>query len=72
MAKVERDWWMERQHEEWPMYGFKAHSGYGTKMHVEAIKEFGPCEIHRRSYEPIASMLGGAHATVPGRQDRQR
>lgn len=72
MAKVERDWWMERQDEEWPVYGFKSHSGYGTSAHIEALKEFGPCEIHRRSYEPIASMVRKEHANLPRGEDRQR
>lgn len=57
LAKVDRDKWMLRQHEEWPKYGFDTNAGYGTKDHLEALKKYGPCEIHRRSYEPVTSMV---------------
>jgi ribonuclease HII len=55
IAKVTRDRLMIEMHEKYPAYGFDKHKGYGTKFHVEAIQEFGPCEIHRRSFEPIKS-----------------
>ena len=41
----------------YPEYGFKNHKGYGTKAHIEAIKKYGPCPLHRRSFEPIKSMF---------------
>jgi len=66
MAKVERDWWMTRQHEEWPVYGFDKHAGYVTPEHIEALKKHGPCEIHRVSYEPIATMVKRVSANRPG------
>jgi len=50
IAKVTRDRWMERIHKEYPQYGFDQHKGYGTKLHIEAIKEYGLCPIHRRSF----------------------
>lgn len=50
IAKVTRDRMMREYDKIFPMYGFEKHKGYGTKAHVEAIKEFGPCMIHRRSF----------------------
>lgn len=57
LAKYTRDALMLQLHEEWPMYGFDKHKGYGTKAHVGAIHMYGPCPIHRRSFEPIKSMV---------------
>lgn len=56
LAKYTRDSLMIKLHAEYPMYGFDQHKGYGTKMHVEAIKMHGPCPIHRRSFEPVKSL----------------
>ena len=50
MAKVTRDHMMARYGELYPQYGFAKHKGYGTAAHIAAIKEFGPCPIHRRSF----------------------
>jgi len=50
IAKVSRDNLMREYHEEFPLYGFDRHKGYGTKQHLEAIRRHGPCEIHRRSF----------------------
>lgn len=50
MAKVTRDRIMAQYDELYPEYGFAKHKGYGTKAHIEAIKEFGPCPIHRRTF----------------------
>ena len=50
LAKVERDRLMKQYDERYPQYGFVKHKGYGTKMHCEAIAEYGPCEIHRRTF----------------------
>lgn len=50
LAKVTRDRLMERLAEEYPQYGFAVHKGYGTKRHYEALREFGPCPIHRMSF----------------------
>ncbi|HEY8499747.1 MAG TPA: ribonuclease HII [Clostridia bacterium] len=50
IAKVTRDRWMERIHKEYPQYGFDQHKGYGTQLHINAIKEYGLCPIHRRSF----------------------
>jgi ribonuclease HII len=42
---------------QYPEYGFESHVGYGTKKHQEALKKYGPCPIHRRSYRPIREIL---------------
>ena len=50
VAKVYRDTLMQRYAEEFPAYGFEKNVGYGTKQHIEAIKEVGICRIHRRTF----------------------
>ena len=50
VAKVTRDKIMEEYSKIYPRYGFERNSGYGTKEHITAIKEFGPCEIHRKTF----------------------
>lgn len=50
IAKTYRDGVMEVLDEIYPQYGFKDHKGYATPRHVEAIKRYGPCEIHRQSF----------------------
>lgn len=58
LAKVQRDREMIKLDELYPQYGFAKHKGYGTKAHLEALAEFGPCDIHRRSYAPVKKLLG--------------
>lgn len=50
VAKVTRDRIMRQWDEIYPQYGFSGHKGYGTAKHIEAIKEYGLCPIHRRSF----------------------
>ena len=50
IAKVTRDRIMREWDEIYPQYGFEKHKGYGTKAHIEAIKEFGPTPLHRKSF----------------------
>lgn len=57
IAKVTRDRIMEEMDGKWPEYGFKQHKGYATEQHLDAIQKFGPCSIHRKSFDPIRSML---------------
>ena len=57
VAKVTRDRMMEYYAKEFPQYGFDRHKGYGTKAHFEALRQHGPCRIHRRSFEPVKSMV---------------
>jgi ribonuclease HII len=57
LAKVTRDRQMEEQSKIYPGYGFEKHKGYGTKVHMDALKELGPCEIHRFSYAPVREAV---------------
>jgi len=54
LAKVTRDRLMLEYDQKWPMYGFKRNMGYGTREHLEALKEYGPSPIHRESFKPKA------------------
>ena len=56
MAKVTRDREMLVLHEQYPQYGFAKHKGYPTKDHIAALQKYGPCDIHRRSYAPVACL----------------
>jgi ribonuclease HII len=53
LAKVTRDRMLVQLHEVHPVYGFDAHSGYGTPQHLKALLQHGPCEHHRRSFAPV-------------------
>lgn len=57
VAKETRDQIMDNFHQDYPQFHFNKHAGYGTKIHLEKIKEFGISPIHRKSFEPIKSML---------------
>ena len=50
LAKVSRDRLMKELALQYPQYGFEKHKGYGTKAHYAALREYGPCPIHRRSF----------------------
>ena len=54
VAKVTRDRMMRDIDLRFPQYGFAQHKGYGTRRHIEAIRTYGLCEIHRRSFHPVA------------------
>ena len=54
VAKVTRDRMMKEFDSQYPGYGFARHKGYGTEDHMRALKELGPCPIHRRSFEVVA------------------
>lgn len=57
LAKTGRDAIMAEYATQYPQYGFEKHAGYGTKEHVAALEKYGPCEIHRTTFEPIKSLL---------------
>lgn len=57
LAKVFRDRWCAQVHEEYPEYGFAQHKGYGTAAHLAALKEYGPCPLHRSTFAPVAQLL---------------
>jgi ribonuclease HII len=56
LAKVSRDRLLMEYDKKYPQYQFAKHKGYGTKLHTDLIKEFGPCEIHRLSF--LKNILG--------------
>ncbi len=56
IAKVTRDRIMLEMHKKYPEYGFATHKGYGTKKHFAALKKYGHCEIHRKSFAPVKDM----------------
>ncbi|MFM6973083.1 MAG: ribonuclease HII [Alphaproteobacteria bacterium] len=57
IAKEVRDNIMNNYDQQYPNYEFKKHFGYGTKKHFENIQKFGVCPIHRKTFEPIKSIL---------------
>lgn len=57
LAKVTRDDYMKDMNIKYPNYNFDKHKGYGTKLHLENLEKFGPCEIHRKSYKPVKNFL---------------
>ena len=57
LAKTERDRLMAQIGREHPEYGFGQHAGYGTKAHIEAIGKYGVLPCHRRSFEPVKSII---------------
>jgi ribonuclease HII len=57
LAKVTRDRLMAELHEKFPEYNFHAHKGYGTKEHLNLLEKHGPCEAHRKTFEPVARIL---------------
>jgi ribonuclease HII len=56
-AKVARDSYMSDLGEAYEGYGFASHVGYGTAAHIAALKKLGVCDLHRRSYKPIQTLL---------------
>ena len=59
LAKVARDQAMVEYHDLYPEYGFNIHKGYFTKEHMEALCQYGPCPIHRKTFAPIRKLLAG-------------
>jgi ribonuclease HII len=56
VAKEERDAMMRAEHLRMPHYGFDRHKGYGTPEHLAALREHGPCPLHRKSFAPVAQL----------------
>ncbi len=67
VAKVHRDRWCDQLHAQYPEYGFAAHKGYGTAQHLAALRRLGACPEHRRTFAPVAEVLG-----APGRAKQVR
>jgi len=57
IAKVTRDRIMEELDEKYPMYGFKKHKGYVTKLHLQALDEYGVSDVHRKTFAPVAMRM---------------
>jgi ribonuclease HII len=57
LAKTTRDAIMDNIHNDYPMYNFTKNAGYGTAEHLSAIREYGPCRHHRKTFEPIKSII---------------
>lgn len=53
VAKVTRDRAMLRYHRQYPRYRFDKHKGYGTKLHLKMLKKYGPCKLHRKTFNPV-------------------
>ena len=59
IAKVTRDQQMQVLHTQYPQYGFNQHMGYPTEAHMQALKQYGPCEEHRRTFAPVRNLISG-------------
>jgi len=57
LAKVTRDRLMLELHKKYPRYNFQKHKGYGTREHRSLLQEYGPCDAHRKTFNPVAEML---------------
>lgn len=65
IAKVSRDRMMLSAADEYPEYGFERHKGYGTVFHMEALKRYGACPLHRKSFAPVTRVIAGSGAVHP-------
>jgi ribonuclease HII len=59
LAKTARDQYMDQMDAVYPQYAFASHKGYATRRHRTLLAEHGPCPLHRRSFAPVVSLLGG-------------
>jgi ribonuclease HII len=59
LAKVTRDRLMDDYHARYPRYEFNRHKGYGTALHRELIRQFGPCPVHRKTFKGVREFLAG-------------
>lgn len=57
LAKVQRDRWCAEIDKAYPHYGFARHKGYGTAEHLAALKVYGACPLHRKTFRPVADIL---------------
>lgn len=64
LAKNARDRYMIEISAKYPGYGFEKHFGYPTPEHLTALRELGPCEIHRRSFAPVAAFFEANQASL--------
>ena len=71
IAKVTRDRLMQKLHETFPQYNFRAHKGYATAEHLQALQQHGPCEIHRRSFAPVIDCIRTLSVARPHQEELQ-
>lgn len=64
LAKVTRDRWCAELDAQYPQYGFAGHKGYGTAEHLQALRTFGACAQHRKTFAPVTAVLNGERAPV--------
>ena len=57
LAKTSRDLFMMEAAKQYPQYRFEVHKGYCTKLHTDLIRQYGPCPLHRKTFEPVRSIL---------------
>ncbi|MBR3506436.1 MAG: ribonuclease HII [Lentisphaeria bacterium] len=57
LAKTTRDLFMMEAAKQYPQYRFEVHKGYCTKLHTDLIRKYGPCPLHRKTFEPVRSIL---------------
>jgi ribonuclease HII len=57
LAKVTRDRWCQELDLQYPQYGFAGHKGYGTAVHLAALKAHGACPEHRKTFAPVTKVL---------------
>lgn len=62
LAKVARDEAMLTYHERFPLYNFAENKGYLTEFHLAALKQYGPCPVHRKNYSPVRLLLAASDA----------
>jgi ribonuclease HII len=65
IAKVTRDRLMRQLHQQYPLYGFDQHKGYGTPAHIEALHTHGASPIHRTTFSPVRELLYGLFPASP-------
>jgi len=68
VAKVTRDRLMAEYHRRYPRYNFLSHKGYGTEEHLKELATHGPCDIHRRTYAPVADVIAQLHQARTARR----
>ena len=66
LAKTTRDEWMLAMHQQYPQYQFAAHKGYGTAVHLAALRAHGASPIHRKSFRPVLALDHLARADANG------
>lgn len=69
VAKVTRDAIMEKLGEKYPEYLFGRHKGYGTALHMQVLKKYGPCEIHRKSFRPVWQASRGVSSALAKKKE---